>query len=72
MKKSITFNALWIVFIVINILFIGACIGFNVGCNSVIVCGSCGAHVHDWWYVDNIHTGEPIEVCEFCYQSAIS
>ena len=36
-----------------------------------ITCGACGAHVHDWWYVENINDGEPVEVCEFCYSSYV-
>ena len=34
-----------------------------------IECGSCGAHVYEYWYVENINTGEPVEVCEFCYSN---
>ena len=32
----------------------------------------CGAHVHRWWTIDNIHTGKPVKVCEVCYQAAVS
>lgn len=39
--------------------------------NTYITCGSCGAHVHNWWYVENINNGEPVEVCEFCYNNYI-
>lgn len=38
---------------------------------SAIYCGSCGAHVHNWWYVENINNGEPVEVCGFCYNNYI-
>lgn len=34
-----------------------------------VECGSCGAHVHDWWYVENINDGKSVEVCEFCYHN---
>lgn len=46
--------------------------GYWMGSNTTIECGSCGAHTNNYWYVDNIHTGEPIEVCEVCYQAAIN
>lgn len=36
-----------------------------------IECGSCGAHVSDYWYVENLNSGEPVEVCEFCYNNYI-
>ena len=45
--------------------------GYWAGSNTTIECGSCGAHVREWWTIDNIHTGEPVEVCEVCYQAAI-
>lgn len=38
---------------------------------SAIYCDSCGAHVHNWWYAENINDGEPVEVCEFCYNNYI-
>jgi hypothetical protein len=32
-----------------------------------VECGMCGAHVSEWWYVqDDNH--KPIEVCEHCYE----
>lgn len=43
----------------------------NQAQDTYVTCGSCGAHVHDWWYVENINDGEPVEVCEFCYNNYI-
>lgn len=34
---------------------------------AYIECGTCGSHVTSWWYVTSDVTGEPIEVCEWCY-----
>lgn len=60
-------------FITIAIVAIGLfTIGYWAGSNTTIECGSCGAHVHEWWTIDNIYTGKPVEVCEVCYQAAIS
>lgn len=36
-----------------------------------IECGSCGAIVHNWWQVSNIHTGELVDVCERCYSATL-
>ena len=34
-----------------------------------IECGTCGAHVHDWWYVRNMANTEFVEVCQSCYET---
>lgn len=36
-----------------------------------IECGSCGAHVYEWWYVENINDGKSVEVCELCYSNYV-
>lgn len=36
-----------------------------------IECGACGAHVHEWHYVANVNTGEPVPVCDECYSAYI-
>lgn len=62
----------------VTLLLVGyVCIvGFLLGfCVSAIVsppttyidCGTCGAHVSEWWYVQGAD-GSPCEVCEYCYQ----
>lgn len=63
----------------VTLLLVGyvCVVGFLLGfCVSAIVsppttyieCGMCGAHVSEWWYVRSDSTGEPIEVCEHCYE----
>lgn len=36
---------------------------------TAIECGSCGAHVYEYWYVENINDGTPVEVCRYCYEN---
>lgn len=36
---------------------------------AAIECGSCGAHVYEYWYVENINDGTPVEVCRYCYEN---
>lgn len=36
-----------------------------------IECGSCGAHVYEWWYVENINDGKSVGVCELCYSNYV-
>lgn len=36
-----------------------------------VECGSCGAHVHDWWTIRNMKDTEWVEICEFCYQNVL-
>lgn len=38
---------------------------------TAIECGSCGAHVYEYWYVENINDGTPVEVCRYCYENCI-
>lgn len=37
--------------------------------SPAIECGSCGAHVYEYWYVENINNGTPVEVCRYCYDN---
>lgn len=37
-----------------------------------IECGSCGAHVCEYWYVENINDGKPVEVCRYCYENYVA
>lgn len=37
-----------------------------------VECGSCGAHVYEYWYVENINDGTPVEVCRYCYENYIA
>lgn len=39
--------------------------------STAIECGSCGAHVYEYWYVENINNGTPVEVCRYCYENCI-
>ena len=60
-------------FFAIAIIAIGLfTIGYWAGSNTTVECGGCGAYIHRWWTIDNIHTGKPVKVCEVCYQAAIS
>ena len=38
---------------------------------AAIECGSCGAHVYEYWYWGNINDGTPVEVCRYCYENCI-
>lgn len=72
MKKSITCKGTTILIVAILVAIGLFAFGYWAGTNTAIECGSCGAHTHNYWYLDNIHSGEPVKVCEICYQSAIS
>lgn len=37
--------------------------------SPAIECGSCGAHVCEYWYVENINDSKPVEVCRYCYEN---
>lgn len=39
---------------------------------TAIECGSCGAHVYEYWYVENINDGTPVEVCRYCYENYVA
>lgn len=36
-----------------------------------IECGSCGAHVYEYWYWENINDGTPVKICRYCYENCI-
>lgn len=40
--------------------------------SPAIECGSCGAHVYEYWYVENINNGTPVEVCRYCYENYVA
>lgn len=40
--------------------------------SPAIECGSCGAHVCEYWYVENINNGTPVEVCRYCYENYVA
>lgn len=69
---------------IVIVLFIGLCLTFTIGIfqmftenqnasaaenPTAIECGSCGAHVYEYWYVENINDGTPVEVCRYCYEN---
>ena len=69
-KVTFTGWAAWAVVAVVLALamFIGASIHAAVAPSTqYIECGTCGAHVSEWWYVQGAD-GTPCEVCEYCYQ----
>lgn len=39
--------------------------------SPAIECGSCGAHVYEYWYWENINDGTPVEICRYCYENCI-
>lgn len=39
---------------------------------TAIECGSCGAHVYEYWYVENINDGTPVKICRYCYENCIA
>lgn len=40
--------------------------------STAIECGSCGAHVYEYWYVENINNGTHVEVCRYCYENYVA
>ena len=36
-----------------------------------VECGACGAHVHEWRFVASYSTGEPVPVCDECYNTYV-
>lgn len=70
MNKSVTFSG-WAAWAVIGFWFVlGMLIGTTVFDDKPVQyaeCGTCGAHVSEWWYVQGAD-GSPCEVCEYCYQ----
>lgn len=39
--------------------------------DEYIECGGCGAHVHDWYYIQNMAGTDLVEVCRDCYDASI-
>lgn len=39
--------------------------------SPAIECGSCGAHVYEYWYWENINDGTPVKICRYCYENCI-
>lgn len=68
--KKVTFSG-WAALVFVGFWFVlGMLIGTAVfGDKPVqyVDCGTCGAHVSEWWYVQGAD-GSPCEVCEYCYQ----
>lgn len=68
--KKVTFSA-WAAWVFIGFWFVlGMLIGTTVFGDKPVQyaeCGTCGAHVSEWWYVQGAD-GTPCEVCEYCYQ----
>ena len=36
---------------------------------QTIECGACGAHVTEWTYTQNIHTGKLVKICLRCAEN---
>lgn len=68
--KRITFSG-WAAWVFVGFwLVLGMLIGTTVFSDKPVQyvdCGTCGAHVSEWWYVQGAD-GSPCEVCEYCYQ----
>ena len=39
--------------------------------SPAIECGSCGAHVYEYWYWENMNDGTPVKICRYCYENCI-
>lgn len=39
--------------------------------SAAIECGSCGAHVYEYWYWENINDGTPVKICRYCYENCM-
>lgn len=39
--------------------------------SPAIECGSCGAHVYEYWYWENINDGTPVKICRYCYENCM-
>lgn len=39
--------------------------------SPAIECGSCGAHVYEYWYWENINDGTPVKICRYCYENCV-
>lgn len=68
-KVTLTGIAAWgfVVGVLALAMFIGAAIHAAMYPPAQYMdCGTCGAHVSEWWYVQGAD-GTPCEVCEHCY-----
>lgn len=71
-KKSINFTGASAWAVVICFALICGIIGYAVHgivapATKYIDCSMCGAHVNEWWYVQDSN-GSPTEICAYCYQ----
>lgn len=68
--KKVTFSG-WAAWVFVGFCFVlGMLVGATVFGDApaqYVDCGTCGAHVSEWWYVQGAD-GTPCEVCEYCYQ----
>lgn len=67
--NSIRVSLVPLVVLVFVVSLLAGVAGAAIAGSRTIECGTCGAHVHDWWYVRS-DTGNLIEVCEPCYLEA--
>lgn len=40
--------------------------------DEYIECGGCGAHVHDWYYIQNMSGTDVVAVCRDCYDASVA
>ena len=40
--------------------------------DNYIECGGCAAHVHDWYYIQNMQGTDVVPVCRDCYDASIA
>lgn len=40
--------------------------------DNYIECGGCAAHVHDWYYIQNMQGTDVVPVCRDCYEASIA
>lgn len=40
--------------------------------DNYIECGGCAAHVHDWYYIQNMAGTDVVPVCRDCYDASIA
>ncbi len=40
--------------------------------DNYIECGGCAAHVHDWYYIQNMQGTDIVPVCRDCYEASIA
>lgn len=61
--------ALCLVSMMIGIMM--GCIVENMDNNEYAECGTCGAHVDNWWYVHD-NNNNLVEVCSYCYEEELN